>query len=199
MADTYTKIAHRIFCLVDWDALAKACAPQVGVPVSNSPQGVGRYTGVSTQFKHGDPVIVGLNASHFRGYRGTIDSFVPPGDYRVKLDLGSASHSHAYAIFEYWELHPAPVTSSLQQAMDASALSRASAASGTIAASKKTEQLSLPNGWYVDQNAWVDDKQRATWKAEGKCETCGDLLPMSIHGLGECPKHPKQLPPDFKQ
>lgn len=40
---------------------------------------------------------------------------------------------------------------------------------------------------------------KAKRKAEGRCEECGELLPMSVHGLGECPQHPTPLPPDFKQ
>lgn len=32
------------------------------------------------------------------------------------------------------------------------------------------------------------------WKSEGRCEFCGDLLPISIWGLGECPKHSKPKP-----
>lgn len=31
---------------------------------------------------------------------------------------------------------------------------------------------------------------RAERKAEGRCLECGDLLPMSSWGLGECPTHP---------
>ena len=30
-------------------------------------------------------------------------------------------------------------------------------------------------------------------KANGECPLCGTKLPISIHGLGECPKHPKQV------
>jgi hypothetical protein len=187
MADTLSEIAHWIRGSIDWDALAKASAPQVGVPVSSHPN-----------FRIGDNVVTSKYSKALPGYRGTIIAYdLLFNTFLVDIELSAASR--VTATFEEFELRPAPVTSSTQQAMDASALSRASAASGTLAASKKTEQLGLPNGWYVDQNAWVDDKQRATWKAEGKCETCGELLPMSIHGLGECPKHPKQLPPDFKQ
>ncbi len=40
---------------------------------------------------------------------------------------------------------------------------------------------------------------RETRKKEGRCEECGELLPISVHGLGECKQHPKPLPPDFKQ
>ncbi len=32
--------------------------------------------------------------------------------------------------------------------------------------------------------------QKKKWKEEGRCEECGTLRPMSIHGLLDCPDHP---------
>lgn len=46
---------------------------------------------------------------------------------------------------------------------------------------------------------WATDEERAKRKAKGECEECGKLLPMTIFGLGECPDHPKPLPPNHKQ
>ncbi len=46
---------------------------------------------------------------------------------------------------------------------------------------------------------YVSDEDRKKRKEAGQCEECGTLLPMSIHGMGECPHHPKPLPPGHKQ
>ena len=43
------------------------------------------------------------------------------------------------------------------------------------------------------------EDERKKRRENGDCEECGKPLPMSIHGLLECPDHPKPLPPGFKQ
>lgn len=58
------------------------------------------------------------------------------------------------------------------------------------------DELKLPydlsqfGAWEIEA-AEPNSEQKAKWKKEGRCEECGDLLPMSIWGLGDCPKHPK--------
>lgn len=39
--------------------------------------------------------------------------------------------------------------------------------------------------------AWgvASQDRRSQLKSEGRCQVCGELLPMSIHGLGGCPVH----------
>jgi hypothetical protein len=101
--------------------------------------------------------------------------------------------------------------------MDASTASAAGASSGTIRIKSgytidrgllATKRIPLPGDtitpsqldWSgVNIGSWITEEQQAKWRAEGRCESCGDLLPMSIHGLGECPKHPKPLDPNFRQ
>ena len=60
--------------------------------------------------------------------------------------------------------------------------------------------LPVPQAFdYAWSYAGEYQSKREERKREGRCEECGALLPMSIHGLGECPSHPKPLPPNFKQ
>ena len=75
---------------------------------------------------------------------------------------------------------------------------------GSVISPLTTTTVKLPPGQQIDWGnlpltGWVNDEQRAKWKEEGKCEECGTLLPMSIHGLCECPSHPAKLPEGFKQ
>lgn len=55
----------------------------------------------------------------------------------------------------------------------------------------------MHNGQWLDTSQW-DASPGADVKAkrrrEGRCEECGELLPMTRFGLGECPQHPTEKP-----
>ncbi len=55
-----------------------------------------------------------------------------------------------------------------------------------VTSAKIDDNQTMPE-WFFGSN----EEQKKKWKEEGKCEECGLLLPMSIHGLGDCPQHPK--------
>lgn len=45
-------------------------------------------------------------------------------------------------------------------------------------------------------SSWgVSEEDKKKRKEEGRCETCGELRPMSIHGLLDCPEHPTDTGP----
>lgn len=48
--------------------------------------------------------------------------------------------------------------------------------------------------WIGESDSEEKKKLREQRKKEGRCQECGDLLPMSIHGLLDCPKHPSAPP-----
>jgi hypothetical protein len=50
---------------------------------------------------------------------------------------------------------------------------------------------STPAWWNTD---YPSEEERQLRKENGCCLKCGDLLPMSVWGLGDCPKHPKAMP-----
>jgi hypothetical protein len=50
---------------------------------------------------------------------------------------------------------------------------------------------SVDGQWLGDYDHSSRDEQKKKWKEEGRCEECGHLREMSIHGLLDCPYHPK--------
>lgn len=53
----------------------------------------------------------------------------------------------------------------------------------------------LSGAAYATGELPADDETRKKRKEAGQCEECGELLPMTRFGLGECPQHPKPAGP----
>lgn len=47
--------------------------------------------------------------------------------------------------------------------------------------------------------SWVSEEDKKKRKEEGRCETCGELRPMDIWGLGDCPVNSEHTTPAVKQ